>query len=363
MVKYVTWKAEEAESLDPFEVDDTLKSIEVNTIDVKSLKGGEYLLSVETEEESIKLLQVETLAAGTKIGARMHSTLNGCKCVITCPEVKDKPTKELKALMKDAGVTEVERKGEVLVLTLTSKVRPKTIRVGALKVPTVPFYPTAMLCFRCYVYGHKAKLCRNRKVCQKCGGYHGDKCPGKPTCRNCGGPHLPSHRKCPVWIQESAIQRLIVDKGLTGPKAREYYKRTHKKEYIVPPRVSAAARAGPIAPKPEPEPQSAEKAKVPAMKRAKEPETSDTEEEAKPPRSKTKKDNLSVSSNTTIEDLEGTRMRPEKSIQELIDEEMEAMKVIYGSSEDSDDERTDARTPTPAKDRRRAKGKASRKKK
>lgn len=367
MAKFITWAAVEGESLDPFEVGDSLSSIGVNTTDVKSLKGGKYLISVEKEEDVDKLLLVETLAAGTKIVAKMHGTLNGCKCVITCPEVKNKPIKELKALLKDAGVTDVERKGDVLFLTLASKERPKVIKIGALKVRTVPFYPTAMLCYRCFVYGHKAKLCRNKKACQRCGGYHGDKCPGKPTCRNCGGPHLPTHRKCPVWRQETAIQKLIVDKELSGPKARELYKRTHKKDYIVPPRVCAEARADPIEPKAEPESKTTDKtAKTKAKKRSLKPEASDTEEQSVPPRKTTKKDEVdSISSNISISDLEGTRPRPEKTVQELIDEEMAMMKVIYDSAEEPepDEKLKDEEAPTPAKNRSRSKGRSSRKSK
>lgn len=373
MAKYVVWKAVEGEGLDPFEVGDTLTAIEVEATEVKSLKGGEYLLALEKNEDVDKALQVDTLQAGTKIIAEMHGTLNGCKCVIVCDEIKNKSDEWILGRLKAAGVTKVKRQGEIIVLTLSAKERPKTIQVGALKVPTIPFYGKTMLCYKCYVYGHVAKRCRNKQACKRCGGYHRDKCPGKPTCRNCGGPHLPTFKKCPVWIQETAIQRLIVDKNLSGPKAREHYRRTHKKEYIVPPKVSTAARAGPLAPEPEPEPADTAapqvKEKV-AKKRAIKDQTSssDTEEEVLPPRakiSKTKDDNKSLSSKLDeLDDLDEDKPpKPEKTVKEKIAEHMEAMRIIYGSSDDSDDERTDARTPTPAKDRRRGKGKSSNRKK
>lgn len=374
MAKYVTWKAVEGESLDPFEVGDTLNAIKVEAKDVKSLKGGKYLLTLEKEEDIEKVLQVDTLQAGTKIIAEMHGSLNGCKCVIFCDDIKEKSNEWILGRLKAVGVTKVERQGELIVLTLAAKERPKTVQVGALKIPTVPYYGATMLCYKCYVYGHVAKRCRNRQACKRCGGYHSDKCPGKPTCRNCGGPHLPTYKKCPVWIQETAIQRLIVDRNLTGPKAREYYRKTHKKEYITPPKVSAAARGGPLAPEPEPEPATPAvpqvKEKV-AKKRTKDQtQTTDTEEEA-PPRTKISKprsDNKSISSNLEFDlDLgldEDVPPKPEKTVQEKIEEHMEAMRIIYGDSDEhSDDEGTDARTPTPAKVRRRGKGKSSRRKK
>lgn len=178
---------------------------------------------------------------------------------------------------------------------------------------------------------------------------------------------------------------MMVDKNLPGPKARERYRAAHKREYIVPPRAGPEARKGTGAPPKTPEAPEAPKVPTPkpTSKRAaaadvaaapegpktkvrrkaekkralKLEESEQSEAEAKPPRpSKPKLGKSKVKATTTIPLKPVSDADPDESGTEPISASEDyklVMKAIYGSSDDSDDERTEPATPTPTKPRRR----------
>ena len=66
-------------------------------------------------------------------------------------------------------------------------------------------------CFKCFGYGHQARLCRNQAVCGACGGQHERRTCQipeqllKPKCSNCKGAHPAWASTCPV--RQEAVKK------------------------------------------------------------------------------------------------------------------------------------------------------------
>ena len=134
---------------------------------------------------------------------------------------------EVRDELKDQGVVGVNRvtlkkEGKViptntLFLTFGSPELPKEITVGYLKVKVALFVPNPMRCFNCNKFGHTSQRCKVAAKCTGCGkDKHEGQCEGPKLCSNCNGPHASSAKDCRVWQKEKEIQRVRVEKRITG---------------------------------------------------------------------------------------------------------------------------------------------------
>ncbi|XP_021695224.1 uncharacterized protein LOC110675151 [Aedes aegypti] len=336
MTKYVLWKATSGGPLDPFEVGSTLETLGIES-EAKQLKGGEFIIQCESQEQTKEILAVTALQDGTKVRATTHPTLNGCKCIVRCPAIKNRNEADILDRLKQEGVVGVQGMGRngTFLLTLAVNTPPLTIKIGALRVPTAPFVPRPLLCKQCFVYGHTNKVCRNRPACQICGKYHDQKqCRKRPTCRNCEGGHLPTSRLCPVWTQEMAINETIVTKRISGKEAREEYKRTNP-DYITPPKLDTMARKGP-----------SPSVKERTPKRMKpEPSKRPVKPKPKPKPEPRLEASIDLTDDNTTEDPEA---QEKDFTRKAIADYKVALEAIYGSSDDSDTDMGDISVKTPA---------------
>lgn len=239
---FITIRADDGKELDPFSVGDTLNNSEFKIDKTEALKSGDYLITTRDEVTAGKLLNLQHLDDGTEITTELHRSLNGCKGVIRCDAIKTKTESEIQEHLQGQKVCRVQAKGNGLyIITFELARPPKVLKVGALDVKVNTFYPRPMLCKNCFVYGHVKEHCRNKAACQWCGQYHINNCE-TVKCRNCNGGHMPTDPKCPVWRQEMAINRLMVDSDVPAAKARAVYRKENKKRYITAPKVAKEAR-------------------------------------------------------------------------------------------------------------------------
>lgn len=228
--------------IDPFVFGRMIQSNDLVVEKTEMLKSGDYLITTSDVETAEKILTISELDDGVKVRAELHPSLNGIKGVIRCPALRNRTEKEILENLNIPSATRVQSKGNnVYVLTFSSAQIPKEINIGALTVRVNKFYPRPLLCRKCFVYGHAYGHCRNKAHCERCGALHGGKC-GEIKCRNCGGKHIPTDQKCPVWRQEMAINRIMIDKGIPPIKARALYRKEHRKTYITTPKIETAAR-------------------------------------------------------------------------------------------------------------------------
>ena len=109
-----------------------------------------------------------------------------------------------------------------LFLTFGSPDLPKEITVGCLKLKVALFVPNPMRSFNCNKFGHTSQSCKVAAKWLGCGkDKHEGRCEGPKLCSNCNGPHASSAKDCPVWQKEKEIQRVLDEKIISFPEARQ----------------------------------------------------------------------------------------------------------------------------------------------
>ncbi|XP_071555864.1 uncharacterized protein [Temnothorax nylanderi] len=80
---------------------------------------------------------------------------------------------------------------------------------------TVPFQRSVRLCFKCGLFGHLSKYCEKSPRCLQCASedHQGSKeapCTNpKKKCINCGEEHATSDRKCPKYLKNLEISKVM----------------------------------------------------------------------------------------------------------------------------------------------------------
>lgn len=206
-------------------------------------RGISYVLKVRNKRHVDKLLELNQLSNGFGIKISKHPILNYSKCVISCAESTNYSDEDLKENLKDQGVTGVrrimKRSGDTrintptIILTLEGTVIPQHIDFGWIRCKTRPFYPSPMLCYACFEFGHTRLRCQHpAPICGNCSGQHevlkDVPCTLKPFCKRCrSNDHQLSSRKCPTYMKEEQIQHIRVDSGISYPAAKRAYEQNH----------------------------------------------------------------------------------------------------------------------------------------
>ena len=169
-----------------------------------------------------------------KVRVTPHRSLNSCKGVIRCWDLRDCSDEELLDEIKHEGVTHVKhifttKNGSkvptnTFILTFSKPTAPKTIKASYLSIPVEPFIPNPLRCFNCQKFGHGRNTCNRKAVCAQCGDdAHGDDCHKQSCCTNCGGPHPAFSKECPEWITQRAITEIKVLKNVSFTEARQMF--------------------------------------------------------------------------------------------------------------------------------------------
>jgi len=162
-----------------------------------------------------------------------HRTLNSCRGVIKCSDLKSLTKDEIVDGLRLQGVTDcfnitvksdnnnTDRcKTNTFILTFKTATAPTHINVRYLRVKVERYIPNPLRCFKCQKFGHSTRLCKNEAVCHRCGGKHSEEsCNNAAKCTNCSGPHSASSKECPVWLREKEVQRVKAENNISFPKA------------------------------------------------------------------------------------------------------------------------------------------------
>lgn len=178
------------------------------------------------------------MLATTKLGdidiiVKDHPFLNFCEGIVYSPELinltEDEITTELSSyhvvgtrrIMK--RVLEKIEPTPLIVLKFDMQRIPNSIVSGFIRLKIRQYYPNPMRCVKCQAFGHTKNRCVNNIVCAKCSveGEHTECTSTK--CFNCNGPHGSFDRKCPKFIEESAIIKIKIDERVPQPEAVRRY--------------------------------------------------------------------------------------------------------------------------------------------
>lgn len=208
---------------------------------IKYKSPNKALVDFNTKEHAVKLLNCPKI---TELGYRCQLTsernisygvIRGVDLDINIEEIKE----SLESPHEIISILRLKR------LNLDGKwVDSESIRVG-FKSSTLPSYVHAYgcrfkvetyefpvtQCSMCWKFGHTAKFCPSKKVlCPKCGNDH-DNCESTDyRCLNCKGPHMSLDKKCPIFVKEKKIRRIMREQNMTYRKALHFYLHDQAKE-------------------------------------------------------------------------------------------------------------------------------------
>ena len=100
--------------------------------------------------------------------------------------------------------------------------------------PWCSYFPKPLRCFKCQLYGHTKKSCKNKIRCSKCGqkGHSESECRSTSVhCYHCSGHHPSYSRECPRWAKEQHIIKVQVRHKISNREAREKVRAEDKSAY------------------------------------------------------------------------------------------------------------------------------------
>ena len=170
-----------------------------------------------------------------KVQVSLHASLNTCKGVVRCPDLKGVSEEEILEEMREQGVIHVRRikvrrddalkDTNTFVFTFNTSVLPKQLKVAFLRVSVDPYIPNPLRCYACQVFGHHENKCHREEICANCGQpkHSADEtdCKRPAKCFNCNEDHPANSKQCQAWHTEKEILKVKYTRNISFPEARK----------------------------------------------------------------------------------------------------------------------------------------------
>ena len=220
--------------ISPFAINKGIEGLIGTTKNIKKLRSGCILVEVDKAVQAKSLLKIDTFVQ-IPVQVTPHKTLNSCKGVVRCPELRDCENEEICEELADQHVSSVHRATimqngvrkptNTIFLTFDLPNLPQYVKVGYLKVKIETYVPNPIRCFKCQRFGHFKTNCRRNESCEKCGkeDHSATDCQAPIQCINCNGNHSASSKSCPKWVEEKEIQKIKAVSNIPYPEARKSY--------------------------------------------------------------------------------------------------------------------------------------------
>lgn len=228
-------KKETMAKVSPFTINKVLQNFAGKLKSIKRQRDGNILIQTFSKSQACKLTQLKEIDI-YKIKITEHPRLNSSRGVVKCDDFLNIPREDLLFELKDQNVIDIKaiqkRNGSsredtgTYILTFNFPQIPEFIDAGFLRIKVRTFIPNPARCFKCQHFGHITLNCNGVQICANCSQptHLSDKCLNKSECSNCQGDHPSWSRKCPIFIQESEIQKIKITNNTSMRIARNIYK-------------------------------------------------------------------------------------------------------------------------------------------
>ena len=106
-----------------------------------------------------------------RVQVSVHSSLNTCKGVVRCPDLKGEMREQ-----DDLNVRRIKVRHDgtlkdtnTFVFTFNTSALPKQLKVAFLCVSVDPYIPNPLRCYSCQVFGHHENKGHREEICANCG--------------------------------------------------------------------------------------------------------------------------------------------------------------------------------------------------
>ena len=221
-------------NISPFVIEKVLHGMVGVPKSIKKLRSGDLLVEYEKKKQIDTLLRLEKFH-DLKVKVSLHASLNTCKGVVRCPDLKGVSEQEILEEMREQGVINVRRikirrdgslkDTNTFVFTFNTSILPKQLKVAFLRVSVDPYIPNPLRCYQCQVFGHHENKCKREEICANCGQpkHSADEtdCKRPPKCINCKEDHPANSRECQAWHTEKEILKIKYTRNISFPEARK----------------------------------------------------------------------------------------------------------------------------------------------
>ena len=221
-------------NISPFVIEKVLHGMVGVPKSIKKLRSGDLLVEYEKKKQIDTLLRLEKFH-DLKVKVSLHASLNTCKGVVRCPDLKGVSEQEILEEMREQGVINVRRikirrdgslkDTNTFVFTFNTSILPKQLKVAFLRVSIDPYIPNPLRCYQCQVFGHHENKCKREEICANCGQpkHSADEtdCKRPPKCINCKEDHPANSRECQAWHTEKEILKIKYTRNISFPEARK----------------------------------------------------------------------------------------------------------------------------------------------
>ncbi len=218
-----------------FGIQKLLKCAVGDVKNAKKLRNGYVLMEVASKAQAENALKMKTWI-NTPVKVTPHRSLNTCKGIIRCRDLRDCSDEEVLEALSLEGVIHIKhihtkKNGasiptNTFVITFNKPTLPKSIKAAYLHIPVEPFIPSPLRCFNCQKFGHGQNACSQKALCARCGleGHKDTDCPeSQPKCANCSGNHPAYSRQCPEWIKQQAIIKIKTERNISFSEAKNLF--------------------------------------------------------------------------------------------------------------------------------------------
>ena len=221
-------------NISPFVIEKVLHGMVGVPKSIKRLRSGDLLVEYEKKKQIDTPLRLEKFH-DLKVKVSLHASLNTCKGVVRCPDLKGVSEQEILEEMREQGVINVRRikirrdgslkDTNTFVFTFNTSILPKQLKVAFLRVSVDPYIPNPLRCYQCQVFGHHENKCKREEICANCGQpkHSADEtdCKRPPKCINCKEDHPANSRECQAWHTEKEILKIKYTRNISFPEARK----------------------------------------------------------------------------------------------------------------------------------------------
>jgi hypothetical protein len=218
-----------------FGIQKLLKCAVGDVKNAKKLRNGSVLIEVASKAQAENALKMQ-MWVSTPVKVSAHRSLNTCKGVIRCRDLRDCTDEEVLEALNHEGVTHVKhiftkKNGSAIptntfVITFNKPTLPKSVKAAYMHIPVEPFIPSPLRCFNCQKFGHGQNACKQKPLCARCGheGHKDTDCPeSEPKCANCSGAHPAYSRQCPEWIKQQTIVKIKTERNISFHEAKQIF--------------------------------------------------------------------------------------------------------------------------------------------
>ncbi|XP_035912529.1 uncharacterized protein LOC118512332 isoform X2 [Anopheles stephensi] len=205
---------------------------------VSRVRGGKLLIKVKNEnlaEKAERIKKIPDTNGNIEVKVYEHPTLNTTKGVIRCPDIEFMSEEEILSGLKDQKVTEVNimkrkvenvlRNTKTAILTFNTTRVPRSVDFGFYPLLVDLYIPKPMRCATCLKIGHTKKWCKGERTCANCSlPAHEEVCV-ITKCVSCGDNHNTLDKDCPIYIDETEIQKIKTINRITYKEARAIRRR------------------------------------------------------------------------------------------------------------------------------------------